>query len=90
MKKKKKVPILRQEVKLKVKVDIVTSDDIKVYYTRKFQNFTARYIIKKFIKRVVENVIKRAFGEFYYIFQDEFDKIISQQSMNVRFFLSNN
>ena len=41
--KKKVVPILRQEVK--VKVDIVTSDDIKIYYTRKFQDFTARYII---------------------------------------------
>ena len=42
--KKKVVPKLRQEVK--VKVDIVTSDDIKIYYTGKFQDFTARYIIK--------------------------------------------
>ena len=43
MKKKKKVVFnLRQEVKLKV--DIVTSDDIKIY-TGKFQDFTARYII---------------------------------------------
>ena len=41
--KKKVVPTLRQEVK--VKVDIVTSDDIKIYYTRKFQDFTARYRI---------------------------------------------
>ena len=43
---KKVVPTskLRQEVK--VKVDIVTSDDIKIYYTGKFQDFTARYIIK--------------------------------------------
>ena len=41
--KKKVVPKLRQEVK--VKVDIVTSDDIKIYYTVKFQDFTARYII---------------------------------------------
>ena len=41
--KKKLVPTLRQEVK--VKVDIVTSDDIKIYYTGKFQDFTARYII---------------------------------------------
>ena len=41
--KKKVVPTLRQEVK--VKVDIVTSDDIKIYYTGKFQDFTARYII---------------------------------------------
>ena len=39
--KKKVVPKLRQ----KVKVDIVTSDDIKIYYTRKFQDFTVRYII---------------------------------------------
>ena len=44
-KKKKKVPKLQQEVK--VKVDIVTSDDIKIYYTGKFQDFTARYIIRK-------------------------------------------
>ena len=43
--KKKVVPILRQEVK--VKVDIVTSDDIKIYYTGKFQDFTSRYIINK-------------------------------------------
>ena len=41
--KKKVVPTLRQEVK--VKVDIVTSDDIKSYYTGKFQDFTARRII---------------------------------------------
>ena len=43
--KKNVVPNLRQEVK--VEVDIVTSDDIKIYYTGKFQDFTARYIIKK-------------------------------------------
>ena len=36
---KKVVPKLRQEVK--VKVDTVTSDDIKIYYTGKFQDFTA-------------------------------------------------
>ena len=30
-----------------MKVDIVTSDDIKIYYTGKFQDFTARYIIKQ-------------------------------------------
>ena len=40
---KKVVPKLYQEVK--VKVDIVTSDDIKIYYTGKFQDFKARYII---------------------------------------------
>ena len=44
--KKKVVPKLRQEVK--VKADIVNSDDIKIYYTGKFQDFTARYIIKPF------------------------------------------
>ena len=41
---KKVVPKLRQEVKLKI--DIVTSDDIKIYYIWKFQDFTASYIIK--------------------------------------------
>ena len=40
---KKGVPKLWQEVN--VKVDIVTCDDIKIYYTGKFQDFTARYII---------------------------------------------
>ena len=48
MKKKKPVPKLRQEVK--VKFDIVTSDDIKIYYFGKFQDFTARY--KYIIKRM--------------------------------------
>ena len=41
--KKKVVPKIRQEVK--VKVDIVTSDDIKIYYPGKLKDFTARYII---------------------------------------------
>ena len=41
--KKKVVPKLRQEVK--VKVDIVTSDNIKIYYTGKFQDFNAGYMI---------------------------------------------
>ena len=35
--KKKVVPKLRQEVK--VKVDIVTSDDIKIYYTGEIPGF---------------------------------------------------
>ena len=39
--KKKKVPKLRQEVE----VDIITSDEIKIYYTVKCQDFTVRYII---------------------------------------------
>ena len=42
--KKKVVPKLHKEVK--VKADIITSDDIKIYYTGKFQDFTARYKIK--------------------------------------------
>ena len=42
--KKKIVPYLQQEVKMKV--DIITSHDIKIYHTGKFQDFTARYIIK--------------------------------------------
>ena len=44
MKKKPVVPKLQQEVK--VKVDIVTSNVIKIYNTGKFQDFTAKYIIK--------------------------------------------
>ena len=72
---KKSVPKIRQEVK--VKVDIVTSDDIKVYYTGKFHDFSARYIIDNFIKRVLKNLIKQAFGEINYIFQDEFNNILS-------------
>ena len=55
------VPKLRQEVK--VKVDIVTSDDIKSYsyYTRKFQDFTARYVMKCIfseLQRIYEGVKK--------------------------------
>ena len=42
------------------------------------------------MKRVLENVIKRVFGELNNIFQGEFDIILSQQSTNVRFFLSHN
>ena len=53
--KKEVVPKLRQEVE--VKVDIVTSDDIKIYYTGKFQDFTARYVIKG------ENVFKEIFPQ---------------------------
>ena len=55
MKKKKVVPKLQQEVK--VKVDIITSDDIKIYYTWKFQDFTARYIIKSFCTHYVYTVL---------------------------------
>ena len=40
---KKNSSKLRQEVK--VNVDIVTSDDIEIYYAGKFQDFTARCII---------------------------------------------
>ena len=45
--KKKVFPKLRQEVN--VKVDIVTSADIKICYTGKFQDFTARYIVRTII-----------------------------------------
>ena len=58
---KKVVPKLRQEVK--VKVDIVTSDDIKIYYTGKFQDFTARYIIKKLpFEKQKKMMIAKNFG----------------------------
>ena len=40
-----------------------------------------------FNKPVLKNVIKRAFGEVNNTFQDEFNKILFQQSTNVRFFL---
>ena len=48
---KKVVPTLQQEVK--VKVDIITSDEIKICYTGKFQDFTARYIKKPFFPPIV-------------------------------------
>ena len=51
---KKVVPKFRQEVK--VKADIVTSDT-KIYYTRKFQNFTSWYIIND------RNVLHRIFNQ---------------------------
>ena len=35
-------------------------------------------------------LFKRAFGKLDNIFQDDFDKILSQESTNVRFFLSHN
>ena len=73
--KKKVVPKLRQEVK--VKVDIVTSDDIKIYYTGKFQDFTARYIIK------CKNSKKRkcCLSAFSYISKNVF-KSLSLRYMN--------
>ena len=55
--KKKVVPTLRQAVK--VKIDIVTSDVIKIYYTGKFQDFTAKYIINADKERMlVSKVVK--------------------------------
>ena len=42
------------------------------------------------MKRVLENVIKRALGELNNIFQNEFNTILSQQSTIISFFLSNN
>ena len=49
--KKKVVPKLRQEVK--VKVDIVTSDDITIYNAGKFQGFTARFMIMRILCSLV-------------------------------------
>ena len=43
-----------------------------------------------FTERVLTNVIKRAFGGLNKVFHDEFNKILSQQLTNVRFFLSHN
>ena len=40
---------------MKVKVDIITSDDIKIYYTGKFQDFTARCVIK-LIKAINQSI----------------------------------
>ena len=51
---------LRQEVK--VKVDIGTSDDIKIYYSGKFQDFTARYIIKRSLKLVIAKLKVKYFS----------------------------
>ena len=49
------------------------------------------YLLRwNFIKRVLKNVINRAFGKLNNIFQDEFNKTLSQQATNVRFFLSYN
>ena len=56
---KKVVPKLRQEVR--VKVDI-TSDDIKIYYTWKFQDFTAMYIIRTNLVSMTIISPEREFG----------------------------
>ena len=42
------------------------------------------------IERTLEDVIKRAFGELNNDFQEEFNKILSQESTNVRYFLLHN
>ena len=43
------------------------------------------------VKRVLKNdIFYLAFGEHGNIFQDKFNKILSLQSTNVRFFLSHN
>ena len=65
----------------------VTSKEIVVEIYRICHELTVEI---NYIKRVLENVIKPAFGELYNVFQDEFNKILSQQSTNVRFFLSHN
>ena len=43
-----------------------------------------------FIKRVLKNVIKPAFGELNNIFQDQFNKNLSLQLTNNRYSLSHN
>ena len=45
---------------------------------------------KDFIKWDSKNGIKQAFGKLDNIFQDEFNRILSQQSIKIRFFLSHN
>ena len=51
---------------------------------------SSRYIGSNFIKRVLENVIKRAFGKLSNIIHDKFNKSLSRQSTDVRFFLLHN
>ena len=53
--KKKVDPKLQQEVK----VDIITSDGIKIYYTGKFQDFTARYIINMCNMKTLSHTIRK-------------------------------
>ena len=52
--KKKVVLKLWQEVKMKV--NIITRDDIKIYYTGKFKDFTVRYIIKYHLTLLTSNL----------------------------------
>ena len=44
--------------------------------------------MKRVLEDSLEDVIKRAFGELINIFKDEFNKLLSQQSTNVRFFIT--
>ena len=59
MKKRKKKVVHKFRQELKVKVDIVTSDDIKIYYTWKFQDFAPKYIILffYFFNRIKYNIL---------------------------------
>ena len=53
---------------MKVKVDIVTSDDVKIYYTGKFQDFTARYNKEKLkIIMLIRYIINRIFNRLFFI-----------------------
>ena len=45
-----------------MKVDIVTSDDIKIYYTGRFQDFTAKYIIKSLFTLQDDQRVCLAYG----------------------------
>ena len=51
-----------------MKADIVTSDDIEIYYTGKFKDFTARYIIKLNITFVQIQSIQKHLGYDFYTF----------------------
>ena len=72
-----------------VNVGIVTSGDIKVYYTGKFQDFTARYIIKGDIARKKQVSFFLIFPPFLIVsvnfppFQLHF-KLLSENSFSLR------
>ena len=48
---------------------IVTSDDIKIYYTGKLQDFTARYVINNFVFSVTDKTSQSALRHLRWIMQ---------------------
>ena len=70
----KVVPKLRPEVK--VKVDIDTNDDSKIYYIGKFQDFTARYKLKQHTRNEYFSLSRTAFKRF--LFCDVNPQLIAQ------------